>query len=116
MFRLTRAVRFAVNADSSEQRRLLRDKPTNGYAGFPSLTGVGHFFTLECTVTGPLDARSEYLVNIKQIDAAVRERAVPIIDSFVRQGNSGPGRLVASLFEKLVGGWPHLVRLESLRL
>jgi len=116
MFRLTRAVRFAVNADPREQQRLLRGKPTNGYAGFPSLAGVGHFFTLECTVTGPLDARSEYLVNIKQIDAVVRERAVPLVDSFVRQPNSGPARLAASLLEGLGGGWPSAVKLESLRL
>jgi 6-pyruvoyltetrahydropterin/6-carboxytetrahydropterin synthase len=116
MFRLTRAVRFAVNADAGEQQRLLRGKPTNGHAGFPSLTGIGHFFTLECTVTGPLDARSEYLVNIKQIDAAVRDRGIPVVDSFVRQANSGPARLVASLFDTLGGGWPADVRLESLRL
>jgi 6-pyruvoyltetrahydropterin/6-carboxytetrahydropterin synthase len=124
MFRLTRAVRFAVNADTREQQRLLRGKPTNGYAGFPSLTGIGHFFALECTVTGPLDDRSEYLVNIKQIDAAVRDRAISLVDSFVRQANSGPfdkmrigpARLAASLFDALGDGWPAAVRLESLRL
>ncbi len=57
MFRLTREVRLAVNSSAADQARLLRLGPTNGYAGFPSLTGLGPFFALPCTVTGGLDSR-----------------------------------------------------------
>jgi 6-pyruvoyltetrahydropterin/6-carboxytetrahydropterin synthase len=116
MFRLTRSVRFAVNADATEQQRLPGGKPTNGHAGFPSLMGLGHFFTLDCTVTGPLDARSQYLVNIKQIDAAVRQRVISTLCGFVRKGGAEPGGLIGMLFNRLADGWPDGVRLELLRL
>ena len=49
MFRLTREVRFAVNAiDDSPLERSV----TNAYAGYPSLHGLGHYFALSATVAG----------------------------------------------------------------
>jgi 6-pyruvoyltetrahydropterin/6-carboxytetrahydropterin synthase len=70
MFRLTREVRFAVNALADDQ---LQRAPSNSYAGFPSLNGIGAYLSLQVTLSGPLDPSSGYLRNIKQIDQAVRE-------------------------------------------
>jgi hypothetical protein len=88
MFRLTREVRFAVNATPDDQ---LAGKPTNAYAGFPSMTGLGHYFTLSVTLEGELEAGSQYVRNIKEVDDAVRRLAVPVVDRRVRDGTFGGG-------------------------
>ena len=79
MFRLSRDVRIAINSTPDDQ---FPGKPSNAYGGFPSLTGLGHFFTLGVTLQGPLDLRSQYVRNIKEIDDIVRKQAVPLVRSF----------------------------------
>lgn len=74
MFRLTRDVRFAINPGSGGLA--LQHRATNGFAGFPALTGFGQFYRLAVTIEGELEPDSGYLLNIKQIDKAVRERIV----------------------------------------
>ena len=113
MFRLTREVRFAVNLGAGAPPEPI---PTNSYAGFPSLTGLGHFFTLQATVAGDLDPASNYLLNIKQVDAMVRERAIPHVAAAVRSGRFGGGAGVAGeLFILLRAAWPGVV-LDKLGL
>jgi 6-pyruvoyltetrahydropterin/6-carboxytetrahydropterin synthase len=111
MFRLTREVRFAVNEVADPQ---LGGLPTNGYGGFPSLTGFGPYLSLAVTVSGPLDPVSNYLLNIKQIDATLRDRAIPAVAQAVRSGGITPALLVSRLFQKLEA-WPPL-SLEELTL
>lgn len=111
MFRLTREVRFAVNEAPDPQLGTL---PTNGHGGFPSLTGFGPYLSLEVTLSGPLDPVSNYLLNIKQIDATLRNRAIPTVAEAVRSARSTPAQLVGRLFQKLEA-WPPL-SLEALKL
>jgi 6-pyruvoyltetrahydropterin/6-carboxytetrahydropterin synthase len=114
MFRLTREVRFAINASGGPDAQLAA-KPTNSYAGFPSLTGLGHFFTLQPTLAGQVDLTSSYLLNIKQVDSVVRQRGVPHVAAAVRSGRFGGGAGVAAeLFTLLRDGWPG-VTLASLK-
>jgi 6-pyruvoyltetrahydropterin/6-carboxytetrahydropterin synthase len=114
MFRLTREVRFAVNAAGDDGQ--LAGKPTNSHAGFPSLTGLGHFFSLDVTLEGEPAAGSQYVRNIKDIDDAVRKLAVPRVGRHVRERTfGGGGRVVAELFDLLSAAWPG-ARLVSLRL
>jgi len=115
MFRLTREVRFAVNSQRDGQST---GRPTNSYAGFPSLTGLGHYFALRVSVTGPLDPASEYLVNIKKIDAVVREHGVPLVESAVRTGGApqSPPLLVRALFHRLGPALPPSAALQELSL
>ena len=114
MFRLTREVRFAINHDRDDQ--LSRGTVTNGYAGFPSLTDAGHFFAVRATLSGEVD-RSAYLVNIKQVDAAVRQRIIPVVDEYVRgdRRTGGPAGLINSLFDRLLDGWGG-ARLDAVEL
>jgi 6-pyruvoyltetrahydropterin/6-carboxytetrahydropterin synthase len=113
MFRLTREVRFAVNSPPSAADR---GGVTNGHAGYPSLRGLGHYFVLDLTVRGDLDPASQYLVNIKQMDAAVRERAIDPMRMAVAAGAAGSvARTVADLHGHLAAGWKD-VTLESVRL
>lgn len=105
MFRLTREVRFAVNATADDQ---LRQKPSNSFGGYPSLTGLGHYFRLRATLTGDLEPSSNYLLNIKQIDQVLRDVAIPRVSAVVRDHPSTfgtGGRLVAQLFGDLRGSW-----------
>jgi 6-pyruvoyltetrahydropterin/6-carboxytetrahydropterin synthase len=112
MFRLSREVRFAVNAAESPG-----DRPvTNAYAGYPSLAGLGHYFSLVATVAGELNPASNYLLNIKDIDQAVRRVAIPLVDESVRgKGGRFGAPLLAELFDRLEHTWLG-VKLEELVL
>src|SRR5687767_2628076 len=99
MFRLTREVRFSINRGPDEQ---LSGKPTNSYAGFPTMRGIGHYLTLQVTVSGPLNPSSQYLVNIKEIDRVVRERGIPFLrDRTLSAEAARPADIVAGLQRNL---------------
>ena len=125
MFRLTREVRFAVNAapkggpfDSTQGG----PPGANGYAGVPALTGFGQYLTLQVTLAGEIDPDSSYLRNIKEIDESVRRAAVPVCTDRGRRAfrggasaGGGPARLLGELFGALRDAWPG-ARLSELRL
>jgi len=98
MFRLTRQVRFSVNlsADSAPQ-----STPTNTYAGYPSLNGLGHFFALDVTFAGQLDPATNFLQNIKMMDALVREKCIPLAERAVREKQGNPAKLLTKMFEAM---------------
>ena len=101
MFRLTRQVRFAINAAPDAQLTGATG-PTNGYAGFPSLTGLGHFFELDVAVLGELEPDTSYLLNIKDIDALVRRKVVPMVAQCIAAGQFTGGGIVArEIFDQL---------------
>jgi 6-pyruvoyltetrahydropterin/6-carboxytetrahydropterin synthase len=111
MHQLTREVRFAINEVDDSQ---LSQKPTNGYGGFPSLKGFGRQLSLAVTLSGPIDPVSSYLVNIKQIDQSVRQRAIPAVSRAIHEGETSPARVLAHLYD-LLHAWPPL-KLERLSL
>ena len=113
MFRLTREIRFAVNAMPDDQ---LARPAVNAYAAHPAHTGLAHFFTLSATLSGDLDPASSYLINIKDIDRELRGRAVVAIEDVVRHRprEFGPAAVV-ELFARLKDAWPPH-RLEVLKL
>jgi 6-pyruvoyltetrahydropterin/6-carboxytetrahydropterin synthase len=114
MFRLTREVRFAINTAAGAPAP--ERPPTNSYAGYPSLSGLGHYFTLAVTLAGDLDPDSHYLENIKQIDQTVRHLAIPFFDKTIRHAPSRFGApLLAETFDLLKNAWPP-ARLERLKL
>jgi 6-pyruvoyltetrahydropterin/6-carboxytetrahydropterin synthase len=113
MFCLSREVRFAVNSLPDDQ---LLHHPTNSYGGFPTLTGLGHWFTLVVEMIGEIDPQTSYLRNIKEIDDVVRRHAVPVIERAIRDGRFGGGAgVVGELFSLLRDGWPG-ASLRSLTL
>ena len=116
MFRLTREVRFAVNAAAGRPAR--RRRPTNGLRRVPVADGPrallhapGH------AGRRPLDPRSQYLRNIKEIDEAVRDRARSRPSTAdVRAGRfAGGGCVAGRSFDLLTDAWPG-VALDALRL
>lgn len=77
------------------------------------------FYTLVVTVAGETDADSGYLTNIKLIDEAVREHAIPLVQAAVQAGcrgdHRGGGGVVLACFRGLADTFAGL-RLVSLEL
>lgn len=57
----------------------------NGYAGTPSLTGLGRYEQFDVRCVGTLDATLAYLVDIKVIDRAVRRAVAPVVADALRR-------------------------------
>src|ERR1700683_5858983 len=101
MFRLTREVRFAINPQGDGQ-----PSAHNGFGGSPALLGIGHYFALEVPLVGEPDDTTGCIRNIKEIDKAVRNQAVPLVAQFVRSGRfEGGGSVVSKLYELLMDAW-----------
>jgi 6-pyruvoyltetrahydropterin/6-carboxytetrahydropterin synthase len=97
MVHLSRTVRFAVNpaADPPESH-----KPSgrNGFAGVPAIRGLGRHYEITITCAGDLDPATGYLMDIKEIDRAVRETLVPrIAQACSDSPHTEPGELAPSL-------------------
>src|SRR4051794_5635454 len=113
MFRLSREVRFTINRDHYSHEHL---DAVNGYAGSPAMTELGRYFALQMTLSGDLDEDSQYLVNIKKMDAVVRGHAISTVAAHALKAEpTSPARLIAQLFERLQCWW-HDLRLEEVRL
>jgi 6-pyruvoyltetrahydropterin/6-carboxytetrahydropterin synthase len=112
MFRLTREVRFAVNSTSDQGSQI---KPTNTYAGYPSLTGLGHFFVVQVTFSGQLDPATNFLQNIKMMDVLVREKCIPLARRAIEEKRNNPASLLVSMFESIRNPAPGAA-LDSLKL
>jgi 6-pyruvoyltetrahydropterin/6-carboxytetrahydropterin synthase len=116
MFQLSREVRFTVNAadvtDGGPSHPA--EKPFNSFAGFPSMRGLGSYVSVQVTLAGALDRCSQYLLNIRDIDALVRQKAIPLVTAAYREQNRWPAALAVDLFERLaLSGGPSL---QSVRL
>lgn len=109
MVRLTRTVRFSINpAGTPPASRVAR----NGTGGAPAMLGIGAYYELDAECTGRPDPRTGYLVNIRQIDDAVRARAIPIIAKAAREDPTRqPWALLPDLLNALGADLPHLSRL-----
>ncbi len=79
MHRLRRSVRFTINpfleADS---------KGANSFSSKPSGEGLGVFLELNVELEGGIDPATGFLVNVVDIDRAVREYAVPVFAQRIR--------------------------------
>jgi 6-pyruvoyltetrahydropterin/6-carboxytetrahydropterin synthase len=121
MFRLTREVRFSINDRPDDQ---LNGPPANSHGGYPSLSGFGRYLAAQVTLAGELEPASQYLVNIKRIDDAVRE-VIPEVEKAIRpqvvvnrmesgERSAGPLAVAGLLFDHVRERWPE--QLESLSL
>ena len=79
--RLIRTVRFCVNppgAPASGQGK-------NTFAASPTLVGLGCFYELDITCSGVPSHETGYLLNIREIDEAVRQHSLKIITGFCHE-------------------------------
>jgi 6-pyruvoyltetrahydropterin/6-carboxytetrahydropterin synthase len=97
MYLLSRTVRFAINPGGSDA-----SPGVNGYAGNPPSAGLSRHYELVVNCRGDLDRRSGYLLNIKEIDRAVRSAALPIVQQAAdSRPTVEPGELMPAILAAL---------------
>jgi 6-pyruvoyltetrahydropterin/6-carboxytetrahydropterin synthase len=106
MFCLSRQVRFAVNSAPDEQWQLA---PTNSYGGYPTLRGVGRYFSAVISLCGELNPITQYMVNIKAIDQKLRDAL-----SRMNLVHTPPPEILRMIFEQSQRDWGE--RLQSVCL
>jgi 6-pyruvoyltetrahydropterin/6-carboxytetrahydropterin synthase len=106
---LTRTVRFAVNPAQVREGPWLNGP--NGYAGSPSMRGLGRHYELSVTCAGRVDPLTGYLINIKDIDRAVHRAALPVITRACDQRpETPPEALLPELITALEPELPGILR------
>jgi 6-pyruvoyltetrahydropterin/6-carboxytetrahydropterin synthase len=75
MLALSRTVRCCLSGDPADL-----DAPRdNTFSAWPAMRGLGRYYELTVACRGEADPRTGYFINIKEIDRAVRERALPVL-------------------------------------
>ncbi len=100
MLHLSRTVRFVVNPPG------LNQPGTNGFGGAPPLRRLAPYHEMTVVCSGHVDPVIGYLINIKAIDEAVREVALPRITSAVwaptdDRAASDPAWILSDLLESV---------------
>jgi 6-pyruvoyltetrahydropterin/6-carboxytetrahydropterin synthase len=92
----------------------------NTWAGTSTRAPVPPFWTIRAVLEGPVDPRSGYLCDIKQIDSAVRRYVAPPLHPRTRDdhglGVSDLARRLRLAFGDVASHAPPPARLESLQL
>lgn len=106
MVTLRRTVRLWINPEPAVGRPA--DQPSyNGFAGRPSPIGLSRFFEIEATCRGEPDAATGYLINIKDIDKAVRAAAAPMLaEAAGLNAEADPPRLLPPMLAALAAALP----------
>jgi 6-pyruvoyltetrahydropterin/6-carboxytetrahydropterin synthase len=93
MHTLTRTIRFAVGTAPDA-------RGVNGFAGDPHVQGLDRHYELRVSCRGNVDAISGYLIDIKAIDRAVRDRVVPLFSRAIA-ANTFPAAVLAQATDAL---------------
>jgi len=114
MIELTRTVRFTLRGDGVLDTNL---PVHNGFAGWPPAAGLGRYYELHVTCAGQPDPQTGYFINIKLIDRAVRENALPLISRFAVEGRDHQlGELLRQIVNVLDESLNHTTRRVDLQL
>jgi len=70
---------MAISVGASAPAHAAPPTGPNGYAGVPSMQGLGRHYELEIVCRGPVDPRTGYFKNIRDIDLAARASAWPVM-------------------------------------
>ncbi len=114
---LRRAVRFGISlGDRSEPQCSGGSRASgNGFAGIPPSDGWTAHHEIEVECTGSPDRATGYLVGIQVIDAAVRERLLPLLRGlFLSDDRPTPSATVARLAGALDGALPPAATVTAL--
>jgi 6-pyruvoyltetrahydropterin/6-carboxytetrahydropterin synthase len=81
MLELARTVRFCLNADGpADAAAAPKD---NTFAAWPAMRGLGRYYELDVRCAGEADPTTGYFMNIKRIDAAVRDHVLPELQQLI---------------------------------
>jgi len=109
MHELTRAVRFCINPEpweaSASQPRY------NTFAAWPSMRGLGRFYEIEVHCAGKPGDVTGYIVNASDVDAVVRDHALPLIAKAISgDPTTEPATLLPELLATLTTHAPFAIR------
>lgn len=79
VLQLRRTIRFSVNPPPEPGGAPPPVKGPNGFAASPPMCGLGRHYEIDALCRGEPDPVTGYLFDIKDIDRAVREYAIPVI-------------------------------------
>jgi len=97
VFELKRIVRFAVG-----NRTPHAPITPNGFSANPPMVGVGAHFELVIACRGMVGTHTGYLTDIKLIDRAARNAAVPLIEhAYSHNAHAEPGSILPQIIEGL---------------
>lgn len=123
MLELRRTVRFAINDTAAEpgptalSPKAQGPAPRNGFGGSPSMRGLGRYYELDITCSGSPDPTTGYLISIRDIDAAARDHAIPIIARACAETPArDPATLLAEVFTSIGARLPVATRAVLWRL
>lgn len=116
MVTLRRTVRFCLNLDP-EGRPTDDAESYNPFAARPSPVGLPRWYEIDATCRGEPDPKTGYLINIKDIDAAVRSSAVPLLlDAAADGSDADPLLLLHVLHGSIQSALPVECTALTLRL
>lgn len=96
MLELSRTVRFCLNdVDTPAGARC------NTFSAWPAMRGLGRYYQLQVRCVGEADPVTGYFLNIKQIDAAVRERVLPYLAQQVAGEDAALGEILRQTLSRL---------------
>ena len=100
MLELSRTVRFSLNDDGEDP-----SDRNNTFAGWPPMRGLGRYYQIVVRCQGEPDPTTGYFINIKWIDQAVRDHALPhlsrALDHAPLKSAIAMGRLMQELLEQI---------------
>lgn len=96
MIRLLRTVRFAINPPG-----WAAGEGPNAYAGRPSMRGLGRHYEVDVRCVGTIHPVRNYLLDIKDVDRAMRASLVPAIQ---RACDEAPGSDPAGVLARSMPG------------
>lgn len=108
VLRITRTVRFAVGGNSLDAA----PEPDNSFAGAPSMHGLGAHYELDVSCRGEADPTTGYFINIKEIDRATRDVAIPLIADAFTKKDARSECVLREVFHSLKNALPHLDRVR----
>lgn len=102
MLELCRTIRFCL---SDAQPPGQRPPKTNTFSAWPPMRGLGRYYEAVVCCRGEADPVTGYFLNIKHIDGAFREHALPFLEKLLaetdRPGEIALGGVMQQLIERL---------------
>lgn len=113
MVELTRTVRFCINPPGAPGS----DDKHNTFSAFPPMRGLGRYYEIDVRCKGDADPRTGYFINISEIDRAVRDHAIPLLqEACHKRPHHDPASLLAPLLEAVNTALQGRVAAALLRL
>jgi 6-pyruvoyltetrahydropterin/6-carboxytetrahydropterin synthase len=115
LVQLTREIRFFLPRDVASQNC---PPVLNSWSGWPTGVAVAPFFGLQCTLEGPIDPRTDYVCNVKQVDALLRAHVIALIWARAVESSEypSPAALLAECWRLTEPSVPAGTHLQRMRL